>query len=149
MWTVKDEPIDSQEAAPLLRAFFTELVYRYYREPVPPAQVDAAMAEDPSDGFAAFMVAFFDGKPAGCVGLRVSGVVARLFVAPEYRRRGGGHVLLGAVEETGRELGFDRLRMDTREDLSEARALFASAGYEEVVPFNSEPFAQHWFEKRL
>jgi hypothetical protein len=31
----------------------------------------------------------------------------------------------------------------------EAIALYKSAGYREVRPFNDEPFADHWFEKAL
>jgi hypothetical protein len=27
--------------------------------------------------------------------------------------------------------------------------MYRSAGYEEVPAFNDEPFAHHWFEKRL
>ena len=33
--------------------------------------------------------------------------------------------------------------------LAEAIALYRSAGYVEVRAFNDEPFADHWFEKRL
>jgi hypothetical protein len=33
--------------------------------------------------------------------------------------------------------------------LTEAIALYVSAGYVEVPAFNDEPFADHWFEKRL
>ena len=32
---------------------------------------------------------------------------------------------------------------------AEAIALYRSAGYVEVPAFNDEPFAHHWFEKRL
>jgi hypothetical protein len=35
------------------------------------------------------------------------------------------------------------------ESLREAIALYGSAGYREVAPFNDEPFAHHWFEQRL
>jgi hypothetical protein len=27
--------------------------------------------------------------------------------------------------------------------------MYRSAGYVEVEPFNEEPYAHHWFEKRL
>jgi hypothetical protein len=33
--------------------------------------------------------------------------------------------------------------------LSEAIALYRKSGYLEVDAFNDEPYAQHWFEKRL
>ena len=34
-------------------------------------------------------------------------------------------------------------------ELTEAIALYRANGYVEVEPFNDEPFAHHWFEKRL
>ena len=41
------------------------------------------------------------------------------------------------------------LRLETNRALTEAIALYRSAGYGEVDPFNDEPFAHYWFEKRL
>lgn len=41
------------------------------------------------------------------------------------------------------------VRLETNESLVEAIALYRSAGYAEVEPFNDEPYAHHWFEKRL
>ncbi|WP_420877320.1 hypothetical protein [Streptomyces neyagawaensis] len=39
--------------------------------------------------------------------------------------------------------------LDTRADLVEARALYARLGYEESEPHNDDPYADHWFTKRL
>jgi hypothetical protein len=33
--------------------------------------------------------------------------------------------------------------------LTEAQAFYRQEGYREVAPFNAEPYAHHWFEKRL
>lgn len=33
--------------------------------------------------------------------------------------------------------------------MREAISVYHSAGYEEVAPFNDEPFAHYWVEKRL
>ena len=41
------------------------------------------------------------------------------------------------------------VRLETNGTLTEAIALYRSAGYAEVPAFNDEPYAQHWFEKRL
>ena len=149
MWTVRDAPTDSPEANVLLRAYFKELIDRFNGREMPEEEVDIEMEIDPSTGFAAFLVGYFDGSPAGCVGLRVSGDLTRMYVAPEFRRRGGGRFLLEAIEETARELGFDRIRIDTRGDLVEARALYLAHGYEEVAPFNAAPYSEHWYEKHL
>ena len=40
-------------------------------------------------------------------------------------------------------------RLETNRTLTEAIALYRAAGYVEVEPFNDEPYAHHWFEKRL
>jgi hypothetical protein len=41
------------------------------------------------------------------------------------------------------------VRLETNKTLSEAIRLYRSAGYDEVAAFNDEPYAHHWFEKRL
>ena len=41
------------------------------------------------------------------------------------------------------------MRLETNKTLKEAGALYRSAGYDEVEAFNDEPYAHHWFEKRL
>ena len=38
---------------------------------------------------------------------------------------------------------------ETNKTLTEAISLYRSAGYREVDPFNDEPYAHHWFEKKL
>ena len=40
-------------------------------------------------------------------------------------------------------------RLETNAALSEAISLYRSTGYIEVDAFNEEPYAHHWFEKRL
>ena len=44
--------------------------------------------------------------------------------------------------------GRDRIRLDTRADLVEARALYARHGYVEIPAYSHGPYAEHWFEKR-
>jgi GNAT superfamily N-acetyltransferase len=149
VWTVERSYVSSPDGAVLLRAYFTEVVDRYWGRPMPASDVDQAMEEEPSDGFAAFFVARFDAAPAGCAGLTASGELTRLYVAPAFRRRGGGRVLLRAVEDAARSLGLPAVRLDTRHDLVEARALYRAAGYREVPAFNAGPYADHWFEKEL
>jgi len=149
VWTVRPEPLDSADAQALLRAFFLELVERYHLREVPPEEVDQAMDEDRTEGLAVFLVARWDGAPAGCAGLRPPGALTRMYIAPPFRRRGGGRVLLRAIEDVARAQGMERLQIDTRDDLVEARALYVAEGYAEVDPFNDDEFAEHWYEKRL
>ncbi|OSC55801.1 GNAT family N-acetyltransferase, partial [Streptomyces sp. BF-3] len=62
----------------------------------------------------------------------------------------GGGLLLAAVEEAARAYGVRLLRLDTRNDLVEARGLYAKHGYQEVPAFHrSNRYAEHWFAKEL
>ncbi|WP_460916347.1 GNAT family N-acetyltransferase [Plantactinospora veratri] len=72
-----------------------------------------------------------------------------VFVRPGARRSGGGARLLAAVEEAAAAHGATTMRLDTRHDLVEARALYAGHGYREVPAYSTSPYADHWFEKRL
>jgi len=57
--------------------------------------------------------------------------------------------LLTAVEGAARDRGLTTLRLDTRGDLTEARALYAACGYREVEARERRRFADHWFVKDL
>lgn len=115
------------------------------------------MRDDPSDdltpptGF--FVLAVSDGEPVGCGGIRFKsdGIaeLTRVWVAPSVRRRGLASHIVTHLEQKARKYGRTRMRLDTRQDLTEARALYTRLGYREVAPFNDEPYADHWFEKRL
>lgn len=72
-----------------------------------------------------------------------------MFVQPHSRREGGGSQLLTAAEDAARALGATVIRLDTRSDLTEARAMYARHSYTEGPPHNADPYAQHWFRKSL
>ncbi len=80
----------------------------------------------------AFLVAYEDGRPVGCGGLkRLDDGTAeiKLYVVPEARSRGLGRSLLSALEEEARRLGYRRARLDTGARQPYARTLYGSAGY--------------------
>jgi ribosomal protein S18 acetylase RimI-like enzyme len=64
-------------------------------------------------------------------------------------RRGLGARLLDHLEAHARDHGVAILRLDTRDDLVEARRLYARHGYTEVRPLSQGLYAGHWFEKHL
>jgi GNAT superfamily N-acetyltransferase len=72
-----------------------------------------------------------------------------MWVAEAARGLGLGRRLLAALEEQARELGFTTLRLDTHRALTEAVRFYRSAGYLEIPRFHDNPYAHHWFEKRL
>ncbi|WP_338072577.1 hypothetical protein [Halopolyspora algeriensis] len=53
LWTVTDVPVSDRDAADMLRTYFAEVISRYTHHPAGADEIDAAMAEDPSDALAA------------------------------------------------------------------------------------------------
>ena len=100
-----------------------------------------------------FVVATLHGVPVGCGALkfheRAPTELKRMWVAPSARGLGLGRRLLAELERLAAEHGVRTLRLETNRNLTEAIALYRSSGYVEVEPFNDEPYAHHWFEKRL
>jgi ribosomal protein S18 acetylase RimI-like enzyme len=72
-----------------------------------------------------------------------------MWVADSGRGLGLGRRLLEALEAQARALDLRTVRLETNRNLQEAIRLYRSAGYREVAPFNSDPYAHHWFEKTL
>ncbi|MFI5924468.1 GNAT family N-acetyltransferase [Micromonospora sp. NPDC051543] len=155
-WSTSTVWPDHPDARLLLREYMTEMVVRYYDRPERPGEVDAALAEMPSDDLAypggVLLLAHRGADLAGCAGLRWRPEFAeltRVFVRPAHRGTGGGAALLAAVEARALSAGADRIRLDTRSDLVEARALYARHGYVEIPAYSQGPYAEHWFEKEL
>jgi DNA-binding MarR family transcriptional regulator/GNAT superfamily N-acetyltransferase len=100
-----------------------------------------------------FVVARLNGRPIGCGALKVKsrkvGEIKRMWVSRETRGLGVGRRLLETLESYARQLGVKLLRLETNRNLKEAQSLYRSAGYNEVEAFNDEPYAHHWFERKL
>jgi len=75
--------------------------------------------------------------------------IKRMFVRPAARSRGVARALLEALEQTARDLGYERVRLDTGPKQVHGLALYRSAGYMDVPPYNDNPFACFWGEKVL
>lgn len=156
-WVVAAESVHGADSAALLRTYMADVASRYYRRPATGAEVDAALAEDPSDHLApprgVFLVLRNGTRPVGCVGLHrlttAEAELNRLYVMPDTRGMGAGRRLLAAVEEVARDWGVAAIRLDTRHDLVEARGLYASVGYVEIPAYNAGKYAEHWFQKQL
>ena len=132
MWTVCAEPVDSPDAVALLRDYFAELTVRYFHRETTEQEIDETLDEFPSTGLALFVVLRAGEVPAGCLGLHPTGELTRMYVAPQFRRAGGARALLTTAESWARSQGVTRLFLDTRTDLVEARAFYASCGFIEI-----------------
>lgn len=100
-----------------------------------------------------FLIARVDGDPVGCGALKTTdsgiGEIKRMWVAPAARGLGIAQRLLDVLEQQAVELHLHTLRLDTNRSLAEARALYARNGYREIGPYNDNPYADYWFEKRV
>lgn len=74
---------------------------------------------------------------------------SRDIILDEEGGLGLGRRLLETLEACAALHGAEVAHIETSAVLTEALALYRSAGWVEVAAFNSEPFADHWFEKRL
>ncbi|WAL67017.1 GNAT family N-acetyltransferase [Amycolatopsis cynarae] len=157
MWIISPTPVDHPDAVAVLRDYIDDVASRYYGRQATDAEIDNALAEDPSDDLVPptglFFVARDGGTITGCVGVRRFDddvmELTRMFVKPAARGQGGGARLLRTAEEAALGLGASWMRLDTRHDLVEARALYARHGYREIEPYAERLYADHWFEKRL
>ncbi|MFF0742561.1 GNAT family N-acetyltransferase [Streptomyces sp. NPDC004111] len=156
-WIIGIERPDTPDATTLRRDYYDEVASRYWKRPATEREIDEGLTDDGTELLVAptgaFVVGRFAGKPAACAGLVVVGPglaeLTRVFVRPEVRGTGGGGLLLKAIEETARDYGIRRIRLDTRNDLVEARALYARHGYVEGPAHNADRYAEHWFSKDL
>ncbi len=75
--------------------------------------------------------------------------IKRMYVRPEARSRGLAAELLRALEDAIRDQGYERARLDTGPKQPHAQRLYRGAGYVEIAPYNDNPFACFWGEKRF
>jgi ribosomal protein S18 acetylase RimI-like enzyme len=143
---------DSATAQWCLEQYFTELAARFDMG-FDPARSNSANIEEMTPPAGYFVVAWLDDAPVGCGALKVgkkdTGEVKRMWTAPTARGLGIARRVLRRLETKAQEAGLTRLRLETNRTLTEAQALYRAEGYQEVKPFNAEPYAHHWFEKRL
>jgi GNAT superfamily N-acetyltransferase len=100
-----------------------------------------------------FFVAYLHGDVIGCGAVKHNAgaptETKRMWIAPAARGLGLGRRLLAELEACAVAGGAHSARLETSAVLTEALALYRSAGWVEVPAFNDEPFADHWFEKEL
>jgi DNA-binding MarR family transcriptional regulator len=135
-----------------LRKYFAELNRRFDAgfDPQRSISADAVELRPPAG---VLLVAWLRSEPIGCGALKFHGKapteIKRMWVAESVRGLGIGRRLLAELEARAARHASRVLRLETNRSLTEAIAMYRSAGYLEVDPFNDEPYAHHWFEKRI
>ena len=152
MVAVAQEDPASTDARWCIGHYFAELGERF-EEPFDPGRTLPAGRDELVPPTGAFLIARIAGHPAGCGGLRTLapgvGELMRMWVDGAHRGLGIGKRLLAALEEQAETLGHARVRLYTNRSLDEAKAMYRAAGYVEIDRYNDDPYADHWFEKRL
>ncbi len=142
----------SADARWCIEQYITELNERFEAGWDPSRSISAEPSElTPPAGL--LLVAYLRQEPVGCGALKFHAdaptEVKRMWVAPRARGLGLGRRLLAELERHASEAGGAILRLETNRALTEAITLYRRSGYREVAAFNTEPYAHHWFEKRL
>ena len=142
----------SQDAQWCIEQYFTELGERFEMG-FDPTLTRSAHAHELTPPAGLLLVAHLREEPVGCGAVKFHentvGELKRMWVAPRARGLGLGRRLLEVLEHRAREAGMTVLHLETNRTLIEAIELYRHAGYQEVEAFNDEPYAHHWFEKRL
>ncbi|MEX3984368.1 GNAT family N-acetyltransferase [Paraburkholderia sp. EG287A] len=146
------EDADSDDARWCFEQYFGELDQRFEAgfDPSMSLSADAVELTAPAG---ALIVARLHGDPIGCVALKFHkkspAELKRMWVSPCARGMGVGRRLIVEAEKRARQAKARVIRLETNQTLREAISLYRQSGFVEVDAFNSEPYAHHWFEKRL
>ncbi len=149
-WVVR---VGESAGSALVHEFTVDVIRRYFGRQDVAAEVERYEREEMDQNVPVFLVVSRDGVDAGCLGMRFladgAGELTRMFVREQFRGQGAASVLIAAMEEEALRREITTIRLDTRNDLVEARALYAKHGYVEVERYNEAVYSTHWFEKKL
>jgi DNA-binding MarR family transcriptional regulator/ribosomal protein S18 acetylase RimI-like enzyme len=149
---IRIEDPTSRAATFCVQSYFAVLESRF-EEGFDPASTTSADAAELTEPKGLLLVARLRGEPVGCGALKLHvahpAEFKRIWVSEATRGLGIGRRLLTALEHHARTRGARVVRLDTNRSLTEAISLYRSSGYTEIDRFNDEPYAHHWFEKRL
>jgi DNA-binding MarR family transcriptional regulator/predicted N-acetyltransferase YhbS len=150
--TVTLQPVDPADgkAREAVGHYFAEIGRRFGFDSAGQSDKDAKLLVPPAG---VFVLAVSDGVPVACGGLQTIGdgvgELKRMWVHDDWRGIGLGSRLLRHLEDQARALGHALARLDTNGALTEAISMYERAGYQPVDRYNDNPWATHFFEKKL
>lgn len=119
----------------------------------------AAMLEDDMNTLDKFMppkgrllLGYVEAQPAGIACLKALtnsiGEVKRMYVRPQARNRGLGRALLNQLLEEARQIGYERIRLDSARFMMEAHKLYRASGFREIEAYEGSEipneFQKNW-----
>jgi len=92
------------------------------------------------------LLAEYESTLAGCVALHEweAGIceMKRLYLRPSFRGKGLGRVLAEAIITEARNIGYQRMRLDTIEPImKDAVEMYRKLGFREIAPYRLNPIA--------
>jgi ribosomal protein S18 acetylase RimI-like enzyme len=67
--------------------------------------------------------------------LRNVGEIKRMYVKPEFRRKGIGKYLLETILNEARQIGYSKIRLETAPFSQTAQLLYRSFGFQDIEPY--------------
>lgn len=119
----------------------------------------ASMLEDDMNTLDKFMppqgrllLGYVEDQPMGIACLKALtnsiGEVKRMYVRPAARKRGLGRALLDQLLEEARQIGYERVRLDSARFMMEAHELYRTSGFREIEAYEGseipKEFQSHW-----
>lgn len=103
------------------------------------------------------LLAEFDGQMAGVACMRRigpdTGEIKRMYVRPQFRRKGIGRALAERLIQESRTIGYPRLRLDSPRSWKASHALYHAMGFREIEPYPESEipaeFREHWIFMEL
>jgi len=97
-------------------------------------------------------IAYYNGKPAGCIGLRKidneNCEMKRLYVKPSFRGKHIAKQLINKIINDSRDIGYKYILLDTLPFLQNAINLYKQFGFYEIGCYNDSPMETSIYMKK-
>jgi GNAT superfamily N-acetyltransferase/DNA-binding MarR family transcriptional regulator len=152
MVVIEPCPPSDPRARACVRAYARDIAQRF-DEGFNPALSNPVPDEQLVPPAGVFLLATLNAEPVGCGAVKLRhgapAEIKRVWVSDTVRGLGIGRRILGELERYAAGRGCSAVRLDTNRALNEAIAMYRSAGYREIEPYNAEHYAHYWFQKHL
>lgn len=103
------------------------------------------------------LLGYVEDQPMGiaCLKALTNGIgeVKRMYVRPQARKKGLGRALLNQLMEEARQIGYERIRLDSARFMTEAHQLYRTNGFQEIEAYEGseipKEFQNYWIFMEL